>query len=219
MMKFIDALGQGRGVAVVQDDVVGERASLIARRLCAHDCHHLGLCQMIASDDARKLQFLRAIDEQHPREIIPSTALDQQWNADQTIGSVSRSNMGAHPFTNQGMQDRFELAASGLVGEHQPPQRGPIERSAGFEDGLPESGDDVGQSTLAWLNDFAGNDIGIDDDDAMTLGESPTHQAFARADAAGHANHKWCGHKDGPLWNSAMTGSRQNIAMIPAPAR
>ena len=70
-----------------------------------------------------------------------------------------------------GMDDAVQRRAFVVVAERLGGQRGPVQRPVGKQDVLAERVDELGQPFGARFDDFAGDDVTVDDDTAA-FGES-----------------------------------------------
>ncbi len=84
----------------------------------------------------------------------------------------------------------FELPAFFWIAEDDASESLSVERAVLIEHGLPKESDNLSPSRLAWLDDFMGQLVGIDDDRAALL-EHLGDSAFAGRDATceSHQNH------------------------------
>ena len=86
-----------------------------------------------------------------------------------------------------GVDDVFELPACFGIAEDDASESLSVERAVLIEHGLPKDSDNLSPSRLAWLDDFMGQFVGIDDDCAALL-EHFGDGAFASGDAACEAD-------------------------------
>ena len=68
-----------------------------------------------------------------------------------------------------GVDDVFELPAFFGIAEDDASESLSVERAVLIEHGLPKESDNLSPSRLAWLDDFMGQFVGIDDDRAALL--------------------------------------------------
>ena len=88
---------------------------------------------------------------------------------------------------NARVNDSFELAQLGLVGEDDGAQRMTIERAIRVEDGLAERVHDLSPCRLAGFDDFSRKLVGINDNCAASL-EHPCHRTLASGDSTCEPN-------------------------------
>ena len=85
------------------------------------------------------------------------------------------------------MYDGIQLLALRLVREDDASELGPVERAIGDEDLGPERAHDRRERGGARLDDFASEDVGVDDGD-VGIFEEFGDGGFAGCDAAGEAD-------------------------------
>ena len=85
------------------------------------------------------------------------------------------------------MDDSVQLPTLLLVREHDASELGPVECAIREEDLGPEHAHDRRERRGAWLDDFASEDVGVDDGDAGIF-EEFGDGGFAGSDAAGEAD-------------------------------
>jgi len=89
-------------------------------------------------------------------------------------------------FANARVEDGLEFLAQGRIAEDAASDFGAIEPARGIQSVAAEGGDDFRERRLAGLDDFASENVGIDNRD-IALTEQITRGGFAHADAAGYA--------------------------------
>jgi len=106
------------------------------------------------------------------------SALDEQWNREQTVRIGIRLGPGAKLESNARMQDRFESTFGIRIGKDPLAHPPAIESTFGIEDIVAERGDDLGQRRLPGHHQFARDHIGIEYTHAVVF-EPRTRCTFA----------------------------------------
>lgn len=105
---------------------------------------------------------------------LPQPALNQQRHIKDTHPLASPpmpQHTPEHLTAHGGVHDTVELATGALVREDDAPELGPVERAVGEEDVGPERAHDGGERRGARLDDFAREDVCIDDGDVVCAKE------------------------------------------------
>ncbi len=186
-MKFFDPIGKLRGITVVENDVVGYLQTCLSRRLCAHDCGHLLLCQIVALLNASELQRFGAIDHQDSIDQLVSFTFREQWYAKKAIiivdGIDLRFYAGPYPW----MQQKLQAVAPGFIGKDHALQVGAVQAPGSVQYVCAKGVDDFRQGCLAGFDDFPGDDVGVDHRAPVAPGEFIANGCFSGPYPTGYA--------------------------------
>ena len=114
--------------------------------------------------------------------------LDEQWDVlddDRVRSGSGGQRAGAIP--DRRVEDRLQVATSGVVAEDDGSEGGPVEAAVGGEDPVAEAGADAVEGGFAGGDDLAGEDVGVDEG-RPELGEATGDRRLAGADAPGEAH-------------------------------
>src|SRR4051794_37556085 len=137
--------------------------------------------------------------------------LDDHGRGAVTRGAVDRCP-DARP--NGGVRDRLEVAERDRIGEHDPPERLPVERPVVTQDRLAEPLDDRLESRLSRLDDITCHLVGVDADDARSLPEPSRDGRLSAPDRPGQPDQH--GHGRRSSSSSHASSAAANATSISA---
>ena len=186
-MQFFYFGVQFRDGAIVADNIVGVESASFPVHLRRHDTVDLGIAQAIACSYPRALHCFRHIDQQYPVDQCLLAGLEQQRNDKHDIRCRGLFGPQQHGGTDPGVQYGFEPASRLRILEHRFAQLRTVEAAIGIQYLLTKTGDDLAQRGLAGFDQFAAEDIRVDDLCAEA-GEMIAGGRLAAADSPGQAD-------------------------------
>lgn len=184
--------------AGIVDDVVGQCQPRLSTGLRGQHCFGVLSPDLIAMCQSFDLDRFGHVNHQHPVDPWPATRFCIQGDDQQAIRVFGHADLPQRLFGNQRVQDGFKSCPAGFVRKDGIAHSAPVEPTLSVEKLWTEFPLDLPQSRLAWLDDLAGNDIGIYDRNAET-GEVIGNDCLARGNATGQHDRKHFGPVDGVI--------------------
>lgn len=152
---------------IIHDDIVGDCESLTAARLCGQDAFRLFFRTGVACEQPLELRGLVTINNQNSINFLPQDRIDQKWhNYDDIVPGRSiclAQGLSLNSWVQNGLKSLPRL----VIRKNQRSQGSSVEiairrndRSTKFELYFCQAG-------FAGFDHFAGDNVGIDDIDAV----------------------------------------------------
>jgi hypothetical protein len=190
LVQLTDRCSRHVEIATVVDYVIRDCQPFVTTRLRGQHALSLFQCAAITLHQPAYLGFLFAINNQYPVHELPEWRVRKQGYDDQLVGAVGSIGLAPGFETDPRVQDGLEIAACIIVGEHKLAHRGPIEVARYVDHAITETRPNLIERRLAALDNFASNDVGVDDGDAEVCKHLGDY-GLAAGDATGQPDAKW----------------------------
>jgi len=178
-MKSSDLCARIGEVAIIVDDVISDREALLTARLGREDATSLLLGLGVALQQAANLGVLVTVDDQDSVDIGPERRFNQQGHNDQLIIAASLFCLFEHGLLDAWVQDSFKATSRAVIGKHELSQGGSVQCPVVINYCFAKRLAYLIKCRLTRHDDFARDDVGIDDGGAE-LGEQVSDRPRSR---------------------------------------